>query len=1830
MVECWSGCPAKAPISKTALRKLIADGYDVDREGRCRKCQSFVPTLAPVESPPPKSAGPLLRAQRVVTNTRLVLPYKKQTCNVVAQVGPLEFVYAPLVDATPSVAFGVPASTPVEQEAPRIPLGLAPKWMVPVVAKPPAPRVPLTQRQEFALLKRRLILCGKAINRSQRRERIDRAYRQRCAQAAIRAAYDAAVQHVQRVATRMGQREVLRDLMYEPELTPAQEALVALSCQKAREDQACREAWLICVKAHKRLACPRTPFDGEVEVQRVVPECTTPWAHLGLHLTSLRSRGVSDGTMGAINFARWNLWFHKWVAQAAQATCVGGSTPDAAPVCANIVTENTVTPETGDAVSPEGYLGGECPGADVAPIDTSVVVDSSMTTPGLDANLSPVDDGNMLPSFVGTLLSAIALVVAVQRTTHSVENVKNTPSEEDDRLLSFDREIAMHLALSDFDGGFASLQKIACHVQLYQWECHVRTVDCIAAISDDPTASYCMDALEDEQQNMFCYPKCSSGWEYHRQRALIFERYLLPYYDQYGVARDSSLVDEESDTESIWEEVDYDSLDLDGVDWVDGNLPVSPIAESELKPEATLSSVLVETSAIQVVAAPKVEPPPPPPMVDIAVWDAQRSVTIAPPVMVRARRGGCVDTSWVGSYQGAYIQHCMRLNADRLRNPECKMERFNCGRRRKPEFAKLKAQDCTFGQEFVYVQKQGGGPFQKVDKETIEIECQLWYTAACALASEERIYERKCGTAEIEKVPLELPLESGGLKVDERTLSPSHVCDGVNGEVPRLPYSGGDCWMCKMGVSSRGMPMGDKWFEVPDPKPSHGMRDAPEHRLFCYAYHDECRLSSLTEDIQDCLVAADIDLAWLSRAPSFSSHLHIHYFGPEECAVDRNKYYPLRRSVDTSVVLAGSTLGIECKTTMRVMPVFQREPTIIGDFNVFRKLARFVGVSTCNSGHYEVSELQERMNDVHEENGLQTIDSLVKTLQKRKAIVKDAGENRVADKKQLTERDVFHGPKIINRLGRKDEKTFTAANLNSDQVVVCMQPKGMPTFTPLPRMQEEQARKLLEKDIGSVSSIALDLGLQSHIPQGLPVAAFMAIVDTRFADPRYATLCGAFVDLGRDRAKMLCLPLANFPLHKAVDDHDDTLNNLCLATYFNDPTSFDIGKAALQYGTLEFQEYKPSAYSDYTRVRDTWDQIARQQNTPRDRVLAGFSTFNSVSQDYAEELPEFGEIVMRCPPPKKPPVLYMGELGKGKVQSTQRTFTMPSIKYGGGTGRYAKELPVADRGATLKQDGLEYTPARYATCDANLVDTEIACVIEGTCPADVRSGQVLKRVQFREATYLHNNAAVMEWISAGLVSPTIRLRLTTGSNPFVGITLGVCLDYYNRCSTSIVGDKLPSAVTNALPNVVFPISRGSEATAELDVRRELGHGLFASVDSFEQPFLVVYVVGDNALPAADVWRFTLELLFSRFESSGIALEPLVTLPHTFSGILPLGVWRGPHDFNLGVNQPSLMRLKLDFATRRTFGNGTYSCLSFPAAYASWIQGHAGHLVGEVVHIGTQAVSCGLHLCVTWSQSVTLLRDALKIPGVRLNGGSGRFRLPLFSPFERVSLVDPVAELCLFAIGGPIATAGISASFQYMVRFDAIEGDESVPRVIGGTDSFAWANLSKFRAGFEFDFSIPARLCDIVRDDCEVKMCDNPLASLVASCGIMSGDMTVTVMWGTEKGKGALSGCVKVTTCFGRTDIADHTQVLSTKVAHLGIDTSISVDVPVRNFSGYTGSGATPYIKGVYLLVAISDRRVLTEIDVTVRLHPGFRFFGRSVAFPKNPHHAEADVVVEAV
>nr|YP_004429255.1 hypothetical protein (HP) [Grapevine Bulgarian latent virus] len=330
---CGTLCGAKTPYSKRGLAAAIRDGDLSGPEGRCVYCGA----LAQIEkgAPQPKTAtGPKCSCWRTAVarcpkhgaqptparvgkqsapelkKERVELPYKKQTCAVVVQVGPLELVYPALVSEEKEPRS---AASPLKEDE-YVPMGLtlaeAPEWLAyPLECRPytnaaPAAK-PVSQREEFALIKRRLVKLGKEKMRLAYRKRQDKLVAEKKARAAYQRKYDALLPLVREARAHIECEQIIRDLRATERqpLTPAQHELVSKSCRLAGEERASMEAFLLGAKARRHRVCPHVAPREEIESPRVVPSCTTPWSGLGMTLTSLRDGGSSDATLGVKSLA---------------------------------------------------------------------------------------------------------------------------------------------------------------------------------------------------------------------------------------------------------------------------------------------------------------------------------------------------------------------------------------------------------------------------------------------------------------------------------------------------------------------------------------------------------------------------------------------------------------------------------------------------------------------------------------------------------------------------------------------------------------------------------------------------------------------------------------------------------------------------------------------------------------------------------------------------------------------------------------------------------------------------------------------------------------------------------------------------------------------------------------------------------------------------------------------------------------------------------------------------------------------------------------------------------------------------------------------------------------------------------------------------------------------------------------------------------------------------------------------------------------------------------------------------------------------------------------
>ncbi|AAA64608.1 polyprotein, partial [Blueberry leaf mottle virus] len=549
------------------------------------------------------------------------------------------------------------------------------------------------------------------------------------------------------------------------------------------------------------------------------------------------------------------------------------------------------------------------------------------------------------------------------------------------------------------------------------------------------------------------------------------------------------------------------------------------------------------------------------------------------------------------------------------------------------------------------------------------------------------------------------------------------------------------------------------------------------------------------------------------------------------------------------------------------------------------------------------------------------------------------------------------------------------------------------------------------------------------------------------------------------------------------------------------------------------------------------------------------------------------------------------------------------------TGRASIPVQTNIRNSPRIVDGEEITPPRFTTCNSGLIaDTSIAHVVQGWVPKDATKGRVLEAINLREDIATSDNLVKYEWLAKGLIHPDLKLRMTVGQNPFVGISIGICCDYFGRLSKYYEGDTaLPIEVCNQLPNFVCPISEKSVFEFDLDMSLA-GYNLFQTSKGFADPVLLVYIIDTNSLPASDEWVYTCEVCIkSALHATSVANKPILSLPHFFDGRLPLDLWRGPFSFELGRSSKRENHIGINFGSARVV-SGTNTFYSFPAAYTQLLQSVGGILHGTVVQTGSKAISCEMFLILQPDKTAHNLEQALRLPGCRIPTGGGPFSIRIQTPFQREQIFNTGVQLVIYAVGGPMGAQAISAPYQYMVHFSHIqeEGDPP-PRPIGNVLLFNWATISEMTNLTRFQ--IPARLSDLVLPGQTVTMRRNALANLIRSCGFFRGRVTFVFQWTLNVAHIVPTATMQILTAVGRVGNAETngSQILQSWIVPVSQVFEKEVEMDLTDYPGFNTSGGIgadhdqPYID-----IACGNFPQIFYMNINVRVHPGFELYGRSI------------------
>uniref|UniRef100_A0AAT9JAW7 Polyprotein n=1 Tax=Logan nepovirus TaxID=3115782 RepID=A0AAT9JAW7_9SECO len=888
-------------------------------------------------------------------------------------------------------------------------------------------------------------------------------------------------------------------------------------------------------------------------------------------------------------------------------------------------------------------------------------------------------------------------------------------------------------------------------------------------------------------------------------------------------------------------------------------------------------------------------------------------------------------------------------------------------------------------------------------------------------------------------------------------------------------------------------------------------------------------------------------------------------------------------------------------------------------------------------------DLADRAHNEQAEHGAPTINATIANLRKRvrkkgkKTL--EFGEGRLGDKNtKIMEEDVFkhvaHGgfaDKALSYLGRNTGGLLTQQTFPTKDQDVCLPSNILEcVYTPLPQFSERQLRHLLDKQEMKSSGItAIDLAIQSHVGEATPMTGFCTIMDGNNGDPNLAALSGSKFDLGRDRCQVITLPLVNINLNElAKQVNEENKTRLYLATLFNNSCGFYSGKCIFQYGTSQLLEHRPDAYTNQTLCKDEWLDIEQRNQKKGCRILKGFNVEQHVAQDYNQKLLPYDErAILKCRPrpdlnnsyafsaggvvknyepsrlEKFCSVRFLNEQAEGSRKPSQ----FDGLGYVTG---HSKGPQLADIDNSFVDNLVRDAPRHATTCSDMDNPYEIAICETFNVSKDAKEGTHIGTINFYSAIVRQHKMPYQKWLGLGLIEPEIMLNLYCGGNPFMGTTIGIVHDFYNRVDIpGVLGGKLPRIIGNCLPQTLHPMADGGFGSYKVNVSQYLGHSLFVSAKSFADPRFHLYIYDDNTTEASAEWRCTIEILVRRCAEKRENFNiPILSIPdNSLNSFINLDLHKGFGSIPLGKD-PVIMPIGLDFASAREYSTGK-TCLGTTQAIFRCFLGVGGTLEGRLIRTSTFMVSCNVRILIWYGLSLPRLQETGSIPheDLDLSKSDGSFQLKIQSPYSRIANRSIDARLLVYPLGGPVAAKGCNAPFSFAIYIRGIHFDEPVQPLLFPDREYHWCQITGIRQG-EQTLVLPNHVCDFsLKNLADVTLRANPLSAIFGSCGFFKGELTMIFRWSVA-GKLADSGSsIYIARCYGT---ADSHEVLESWVSNVYKPDEIRIVLNVGDFSGANIPGNTTNPKQ-FPLIWLADGIAVGSIQCSVLLHSGFAFYGRS-------------------
>ncbi len=873
----------------------------------------------------------------------------------------------------------------------------------------------------------------------------------------------------------------------------------------------------------------------------------------------------------------------------------------------------------------------------------------------------------------------------------------------------------------------------------------------------------------------------------------------------------------------------------------------------------------------------------------------------------------------------------------------------------------------------------------------------------------------------------------------------------------------------------------------------------------------------------------------------------------------------------------------------------------------------------------EAYEERLHQEETRESTGIGTLADLKQILAKRKAPLprrkgkqeefSGAGEGQFipGGGLKLSEDDVFHVGSIVKRWMPQSQEPKKAEDIrvrveHPVKAEMVRVPQGVdhsesiPIFKPLPRMTEDSLRKLLEKGWKGQTSVCCDLSIQSHVGYGVPIVVFVSLLDTRTTCAEEAYLTGAYLDIGRNKASMLSVPLINLPMGETIMDIDNFIGGLCLVFYYQHNRGFRPGIPLLSYGAIEFSEI--TASTNYrTKARDSWAEITKRNDPQGKRIVAGLNAIQTLEKDFNEPLPSLGEVKITVPyaAPEMPAYISQGRVVQptlGRVQS----FTVPSSRVPNTTGRlsFAGSRPPDE--ATGKRDAVPRHTAvpLGVSADPNYVYSERFKVDK-----DAKANTIVAAIDLRLEIETHRTRAWFKWWENNVDFPKFTFKVHTTRNGFIGAAFTLFVDWWGKLDPAKFTE-IPPSVANELPGPIPITFRQDLHVFEWDTRKS-GGCAFAAVGDFfsRKPMIYLCVGSTNQIVQAHDWFVGIEVFMESNPDTTWLGTPFCRFPITYGDYFPIERNFGP--FSIKGSNPGNSLVRLNWAEKVDTGRG--STISPWRALLEHCQGFSGVLEATFIPCSSVMVGCKLRAGAWHSAtSVPTIGDLCLQEHEDLENESKDFSLRLRSSTNMNQTGNSQCYLVFIPFSGVTAPDQHVKDFEFYVRIKGIS-DFVCGSPMLESDWMQFCLLTDFTAD-QIDFYFLSQINDNTSSGCKVTMAPSVISHLVSSTGLHGGIVDISITWAHKVKYGENEGCISFVHGYGSSppQISGRAEVINNANGAFQADS-----MRIGQVGGANRSGDNQLNR--WLRLHFEKATQLSEMRISIRPHDGFSFYGDSCAVP---------------